>query len=193
MTAERKLMMATLAPFALLALLMLLYVGPRPALAVHWASEFLCAWLTWRLVRARWRASTARPGRSRIATAALTGLVGGGIGLIVLVVIVATENAVLGLVGIEPAGRAMEIVMSAPAPTLPHDSQFNNMNALSGGMLGAMAVTGQAIGTAMAAVWVTALWFLMNIMAGLLAMIGAGAAAFILAASAPGASSTQPD
>lgn len=190
MTAERKLMIATMAPFGLLALLMLLYVGPRPALPVHWAIEFLCAWLTWHLVRARWRAYTARPGRGRMAAAALTGLVGGGIGLILLFVIVAMEYAVLGLLGVEPAGRAMEIVMSAPAPTLPDDSHFNNMNALSGGMLGAMAVGTQAMGTAMAAVWVTALWFLMNIMAGLLAMICAGAAGFILAGSAHGAPST---
>jgi hypothetical protein len=183
MATERRLMIATAAPFGLLGLLMLLYVGPRPALAVHWAIEFLCAWLTWRLVRARWRASTAQPRRGRMAAATQTGLVGGGIGLILLVVIVALENAVLGLFGIEPAGRAMEIVMTAPAPTLPDDSHFNNMNALSGGMLGAMVVTGQAIGTAMAAVWVTALWFLMNIMAGLLAIISSGVAAFFLARS----------
>jgi hypothetical protein len=181
MTTGRKLMVATMAPYGVLALLMLFYVGPRLALPVHWGIEFICAWATWRVVRAQWRAATALPGRSRIALAARTGLVGGGIGLIVLVATVAMEYGVLYLSGIEPVGRAMEIVMSAPAPRLPENPEFNTMNALSGGIAGAMTVTMQAMGTAMAAVAVTALWFLMNIVAGLLAMICAGATAFVLA------------
>ena len=127
------------------------------------------------ILRTIWRWLVAEPRRAPATTALLTGLLGGGIGLCLILGGSMLVSRLMLALGYEPLGWLMAAVVGAPA-SVPRAHWFEIVATF--GAIVIINATGALLGKLAMIVALGVTWIAFNILAGLVVMVSAGCIAY---------------
>jgi len=143
--------------------------------AFHWAEQLLIGFLVFLILRTLWRALVADPGHAPATTAMVTGLIGGGLGLCLILGGSMLVSRLMLKLGYEPLGWLMEALAGAPA-SVPQARWFEVVATF--GAIVIINATGALLGKLAMIVALGVTWIAFNILAGLAVMVAAGCVAY---------------